>query len=395
MIPSGGGLPRIVVVLGLVSFLNDAASEMIAPLLPVLLTVTLGAGPAIVGLVEGMAEATASVLKLASGRWADRGVPARTLIASGYGLSNLVRPLIGIASAWWGVLVLRFLDRTGKGLRAAPRDALVAGAVEESQRGRAFGVQRAMDHAGAVVGPLAASALLAAGLTMGQVFIASVVPGIALMALIFASGPRAAVCTRRSAPAPLRWRRLDGSVRALLAAASLLAFARVPDAFLVLWAHAAGISTASLPLLWAGAHVVRALAAGAGGTLSDRVGRRAVLLAGWTARVALLVLVAMLTPSTARVWLLFPLYCGITALTEPVEAALVGDRAPESERGTTLGLYHMLVGIMALPGALLFGALWEWQDHEVAFIAAAVMTVLAGGVFASTSRRGRMRTSAP
>ena len=166
-------LPRTVVVLGLVSLLNDAASEMITPLLPIFLTATLGAGPAIVGLVEGLAEATASVLKLVSGRLADRGVPSKSLVLTGYGLSNTVRPLIGLASAWGAVILLRFLDRVGKGIRTAPRDAMIAGAVPAAQRGRAFGFHRSMDHAGAVIGPLLAFGLLSATRISEHVFLAS------------------------------------------------------------------------------------------------------------------------------------------------------------------------------------------------------------------------------
>lgn len=162
-------LPRTVVVLGLVSLLNDAASELITPLLPIFLTATLGAGPVIVGFVEGVAEATASVIKLVSGRLADRGVPARPLLIAGYGLSNAARPLLGLALGWPMVLGLRFLDRVGKGIRTAPRDALIAGAVAAEQRGRAFGFHRSMDHAGAVVGPLAAYALLRPGRPAGRV----------------------------------------------------------------------------------------------------------------------------------------------------------------------------------------------------------------------------------
>lgn len=388
-------LPRTVVVLGLVSLLNDSASEMIAPLLPVLLTASLGAGPAIVGLVEGIAEATSSVLKLLSGRWADRGARPRTLIASGYGIANLVRPLIGFASTWSGVLVLRFLDRAGKGIRTAPRDALVAGAVDDSMRGRAFGVHRAMDHAGAVLGPLVASALLAAGLSTRQVFLASVVPGIALMLLIFTSVPGSRVAPRVHDSTPLRWRALDGGVRALLVAASVLAFARVPDALLVLWAHAAGIPDVSLPLLWAIAHVMRAIAAGVGGGFSDRVGRAPLLLAGWSARVLLLVIVGVLASPSSLVWALFPLYCATTALTEPAEAALVGDRAPAHARGTTLGLYHMLTGVMVLPGALVFGVLWESYERASAFLFAALVTAFAAAFFAVAGRRRSTASGAP
>ncbi|QXD14047.1 MFS transporter, partial [Rhodocaloribacter litoris] len=182
-------LPRTVVVLGLVSFFNDIASEMITPVLPLFLTATLGAGPAVVGLIEGVAEATASLLKLATGRWVDRHGRHKALVLGGYGVSNAARPLIGLATGWGAVLVLRFLDRVGKGVRTAPRDALIAAAVEPGSRGRAFGFHRAMDHAGATVGPLAAFALLQAGVGLRDVFLLSVIPGVVLMALLWRGIP--------------------------------------------------------------------------------------------------------------------------------------------------------------------------------------------------------------
>jgi len=178
-------LPRTVIILGLVSFLNDAASEMITPLLPIFLTATLGAGPVVVGLVEGVAEATASILKLVSGRLADRGWNAKGLVVGGYGLSNTARPLIGLAFGWTWVLLLRFLDRVGKGLRTSPRDALIAASTESQLRGKAFGFQRALDHGGAVVGPLLAFLLLGWGLELHNVFLLSVVPGILVMLLLW------------------------------------------------------------------------------------------------------------------------------------------------------------------------------------------------------------------
>ena len=212
------GLPRTVVVLGVVSLLNDASSEMITPLLPIFLTATLGAGPAIVGLVEGLAEATSSVLKLVAGRLADRGVDPKSLVLGGYGLSNATRPLLGLAAAWSAVLLLRFLDRVGKGLRTAPRDALIAGATPAAQRGRAFGFHRSMDHAGAVIGPLIAFALLAAHVPLEQVFLASVLPGTLVLLLLafglphgqpFVAPPRVAFA----------WGSLHSRLRAMIIAA--------------------------------------------------------------------------------------------------------------------------------------------------------------------------------
>jgi len=168
-------LPRTVVIFGLVSFFNDAASEMITPLLPLFLTVTLGAGPAVVGLVEGVAEASASLLKLYAGYLADRGWNSKKLVLSGYGLSNICRPIIGLAFSWSWVLFFRFLDRVGKGIRTSPRDAMIAMSTENHQRGRAFGFHRALDHAGAVVGPLIAFVLLGWGVQLHSVFLISII----------------------------------------------------------------------------------------------------------------------------------------------------------------------------------------------------------------------------
>ena len=367
-------LPRTVLVLGFVSLLNDAASEMITPLLPIFLTATLGAGPAIVGLVEGFAEATASVLKLVAGRLADRGVPAKRLVLGGYGLANVSRPLIGLAAGWATVLVLRFLDRVGKGLRSAPRDALIAAAVGPDQRGRAFGFHRSMDHFGAVIGPLLAFALLSLQVDLKNVFLASVVPGVLVMLLLWLGlphdGPKVAV----PAPARLEWRALHGRLRAMIVAAGVLALASVPEAFVVLWAHDRGLAIAWVPLVWAAASLVKMGLAMPAGILSDRVGRVPVLLGGWAARVAVLLALASVNPNALGVWALFLAYAATLAVTEPAERSLIGDHAGSGERGTAFGLYHLASGLMALPGAVLFGLVWERWGSGAAFAAAAAVT---------------------
>ncbi|GIV58219.1 MAG: MFS transporter [Rhodothermaceae bacterium] len=380
-------LPRTVVVLGLVSFFNDIASEMITPVLPLFLTATLGAGPAVVGLIEGVAEATASLLKLAAGRWVDRHGRHKALVLGGYGVSNAARPLIGLATGWGAVLLFRFLDRVGKGIRTAPRDALIAAAVEPGSRGRAFGFHRAMDHAGATVGPLAAFVLLQAGVGLRDVFLLSVIPGVVLMALLWRGIPADRPV---AAPAPLprlAWRALDRRLRALVVAAGGLALAAAPDAFLVLWASARGVELAWVPLLWAVAHGVRSLLAGVGGELSDRRGRLPVVLIGWGARVAMLVALALAPVSLVGAWALFLAYAATTAFTEGAERALIGDAAAEGEKATAFGLYHMLAGLLALPGALLFGVLWERLGMAVAFLVSAALTTLAAGTLLALSRR--------
>jgi predicted MFS family arabinose efflux permease len=339
-------------------------------------------------LVEGLAEATASVLKLVSGRLADRGVRAKSLVVGGYGLSNAMRPLIGLAAAWSTVLGLRFLDRVGKGIRTAPRDALIAGAVPPARRGRAFGFHRSMDHAGAVVGPLIAFALLSAAVDLRTVFLASVVPGLLVIALLVFGVPRG---ERFTAPAPTRfsWRTLHSRLRAMIVAAGALALASVPEVFIVLWATQAGLAVKWVPLVWAAASLAKTLIAMPAGIVSDRLGRVPVLLGGWTARVVVLVLLAAwMQPSRPLVWLLFIAYSATLAITEPAERSLIGDHAAEHERGTAYGLYHLASGLLVLPGAVFFGALWQHAGSSVAFATAAAITAIAAVWLLLLARRG-------
>lgn len=383
-------LPRTVVVLGLVSLLNDSASEMITPLLPIFLTATLGAGPAVVGLVEGVAEATASILKLVSGRLVDRGVRPKALVLGGYTLSNSMRPLIGIAAGWSAVLLLRFLDRVGKGLRTAPRDALIAGAAAPDQRGRAFGFHRSMDHAGAVVGPLLAFALLAANADLKHVFLASIIPGI-LVLLLLAFGLKPEHAAPIPAPPRFAWSKLHGRLKAMIIAAGMLALASVPEVFVVLWARAAGLAVVWVPLAWAAASVAKMLIAMPAGIASDRVGRVPLLLAGWTLRVIVLLLLAFATAGTIGVWILFMAYSATLAITEPAERSVIGDHAAAEERGTAFGLYHLASGLLVLPGALAFGLIWERFGAAAAFATSAVVTAIAAAlmiVLASGDRSG-------
>ena len=370
-------LPRTVIILGLVSFLNDTASEMITPLLPLFLTTTLGAGAAIVGLVEGVAEATASILKLISGYLADRGWNTKKMVVSGYTVSNASRPLIGLAGGWSLVLVLRFLDRVGKGIRTAPRDALIAASTDEQIRGRAFGFHRTLDHSGAMFGPLLAFGLLQWVMTMEHVFMASIVPGAALILLLVFGLKVPPRVKPEQPPARLHWKGLDARVKGLVLASGGLALATTPEAFLVLWANQGGISVAWVPLLWAAASGVKALVSGPAGALSDRYGRLPIVTIGWTARVLLLIAFAWLPDKGMTVWGLFLGYAAALAFTEGAERALLGDFAPAEQQGTVFGLYHLLSGLMVLPGAVLFGVVWQWLGMSTAFAMAAVLTTIA------------------
>ncbi|OGT21042.1 MAG: hypothetical protein A2V90_07420 [Gammaproteobacteria bacterium RBG_16_57_12] len=372
-------LPRTVIIFGLVSLLNDAASEMIAPLLPLFLTATLGAGPMVVGLIEGVAEATASLLKLVSGWLADRGWNPKRMVLGGYLLSNITRPLIGLAFSWSWVLVLRFSDRIGKGLRTSPRDALIAAAVDETVRGRAFGFHRAMDHAGAVIGPVIAFFLLQTGMDLRTVFLISIIPGVITIILLSAGLPDSPVVIPVNNRPRLDWRSLDPKLRNLILAAGCLAFAAAPEVFLVLWAQSHGLEIVWIPLLWAAAHLVKMLISIPMGHLSDRYGRTPIVIGGWSARIILLILLAIINDGQLLIWIFFLAYAAAIASTEGAERAMIGDLAPRDQQGTAFGLYHMLSGILALPGALLFGALWQWFGMSAAYLCAAALTTLMVG----------------
>ncbi len=378
-------VPYTVVLLGTVSLLNDVASDMIMPLLPVFLSATLGAGPAAIGLIEGLSEAAVSLLKLWSGRLGDAGFGAKRLAVAGYSVSNLLRPLLGLAASWEAALVLRVGDRVGKGLRTAPRDAILSASVATALRGRAFGLHRTMDHSGAMIGPLLASALLALGMGMREVFLVSALPGAMAVGLL-AFGLRAGAPAPRRPPAPLRWSRLQPRLRALVAAAGALALVSVPDAFLILWLDHAGIGLFWIPLLWALAHAVRALTALPMGRWSDRTGRVPVLVTGWSARALVLFAVPWAT-NTAGVIVLFLAYAAATAGTEGAERALIGDEADPAARGSAFGLYHMIVGLLALPGAVWFGAVWQQWGMDRAFTISAFLTAAAAAMLVGLTRR--------
>lgn len=373
-------LPRTVIILGLVSFLNDAASDMILPILPLYLTAVLGAGPAAIGLIEGVAEASASLLKLISGRLADQGWYAKGLVVAGYGFSNLVRPLMAITLGWWWVLLMRFCDRIGKGLRTSPRDALLSSSISPEQRGRAFGLHRAMDNAGAVVGPLIAFWLLQQQFSMSQVIAWSIVPGVFVVLLLgFGLDGSITIKTPDQATPPLRWSLLDSQIQQLIVAVTLLAFAAVPEAFLVLWAHDAGLAIVWVPLLWAGASALKMIVSYPAGKLSDTMGRSTVLLFGWGSRLVMLILLGFTANTASMPWviILFVFYGGVLALTEGAERALIGDFAKAGQQGTAFGIYHMLTGVAVLPGALLFGWVWQvWGSQTAFFMAAALVFVV-------------------
>jgi len=386
-------LPTTVVVLGAVSFFTDVSSEMIYPLLPNFLAVTLGASVLAVGLVEGLAETTAAVLKVVSGIWTDRTGKRRPLILFGYGLSTLSRPLMGLAVVWPVVLVLRLSDRVGKGLRSPPRDALIADITPPEKRGAAYGLHRAMDHAGSVVGPLLAAALMQWGdLNESKVFLWAAVPGLIAMVLLVlgTSEPdkpgKAAVQVTTTFP-PLRWSTLPPRLRGLLIALALFALGNSTDAFLLLKLHESGVPVAWTVALWSLFHVVKMLATWTGGHLSDRLGRSRMVLSGWIVYAAVyLGLACVDTPGpTIALFLSYGLYFG---LTEPVMKAWVADLVPAERRGAAFGAWHAVTALSALPASLLFGAVWSQLGSAAAFYFGATCAALAALLLASVTRRG-------
>src|SRR5215212_8158655 len=351
--------PRLkpqVILLGVISLLNDSASEMIYPLLPVFLTSNLGASPMIVGMIEGLADGLASVLKLAAGWISDRMPRRKPFVVGGYALAAASRALIAAAVSWPLVLTARLLDRTGKGARSAPRDALIADVTPPDQRGRAFGFHRALDHTGAVIGPLMALVLLnLLHVPMRTLFYIAVIPGaigVLLLILLLREEPRVIRPREPSQPkdAPLP-KRFWGAIGAI----SLFSLANSSDVFLILQAHAAGVATAMLPLLWAAHHVIKSVFSTRAGALSDRVERRWLLVAGWTSY-ATIYLVFPFARTMGFFFTLFVLYAIPGTLSEGAERAWIGDLVPAEARGKSFGWYYLANGVFVLAGTALFGA---------------------------------------
>ncbi len=380
-------LPSTVVALGLVSFFTDLSSEMIYPLLPLFLTGVLGAGKRNLGFIEGLAEATAALLKVVSGLWADKGGKRKPFVLFGYGIASLARPCIGLAHVWPMVLLLRFLDRIGKGLRSSPRDALIADVISPDMRGRAYGFHRAMDHAGSVAGPLIAAALIhLAGFSLGHVFLAAGIPALIVIPLILfkvKEKPEGEVKPNR-APLNLKknWALLPQGFKGFLLALTLFSLGNATDLFLLLALSERDLSAPWVLILWSAHSVVKMVAAWLAGGWADRIGRRIVILAGWATHILVYATFAF-AESREIVIAAFMLYGFTNGLTEPAEKALVADYAPADQRGGSFGYYHGVVGLCALPASLIFGFLWDLHGATSAFLFDAVLAVFAVFLFAA------------
>jgi MFS family permease len=382
------GVPRTVKGLSLVSLFNDFASEMVYPLLPAFVTRTLGAGPLLLGVLDGASELTSSVVKWASGRLADRPGWRRPLILGGYAVAVLVRPLIAVANAAWQVIGFRVIDRIGKGIRTPPRDALISSVTPPEQRGRAYGFHRGADHFGAVLGSLAAWWLLQRGADVRSVIGWSALPGVvAVVVLVVVLRVKGQGSRVQARPSPTDSRGTDVGPRPStldprhplfwppVLALTGITFFRLPETLLILRLQDQGVAVAAVPLVWAGLHVVRSASSYPGGWLSDRLGpRRMVAAGGLLFAVVAFVLGMGLGPAAAiALFLTFGLVAG---LTESGERAVVARLAPV-RTGRGFGVYHALTGGAALPAGLLFGAIYQSRNGPTALWASAAGMVAA------------------
>jgi MFS family permease len=360
-------LPRTVWLLGLISLVNDSASDMIYPLVPLYLTSVLMAGPKTLGLIEGIAEAAGSLLKLVAGVFADRTHKIKYWIVGGYGVAGLARPLIAFATSWLGVLVCRFADRVGKGLRTAPRDALLTLSVAPNQRGLAFGFHRAMDNFGAVIGPLVAAGLLALGMPLRQVLLCALVPAVLVvwLALTVKEPEREPVLK----PIPFSWnlREFPPEFRRYLIVLALFMLGNSSNMFLLLRAKQLGLSEANIPLVWALVSLVAAVLSTPLSALSDRIERRTLIIGGWSVYAFLYLLFGLLPAQPWLLWPMFAAYGVFLAATEGVEKALVADLVPGAQAGTAFGWYNLVVGALLLPASVIFGWLWSSFAPLIAF----------------------------
>jgi MFS family permease len=379
-----------------VSFLTDAATEMIYPLLPLFLSTVLGANASFIGAIEGVAETTAALLKLASGWWSDKVRKRKPLVVIGYGIATIARPFTAIAQTATQVLAIRVTDRVGKGIRTAPRDALLADSTDAAMRGRAFGFHAAMDNAGAVLGPLVAFVLLRQfDLSLRSVFWLTAIPGaLAFIVLVVAvkeiehtASPKSSGIPHFEAPAKLGRR-----FWLYIGVVFLFTLGNSTDAFLLLRANQLGIAVALAPILWAFLNFFKAALGTWGGALSDRFGRKPLIVAGWAVYALVYFGFARATEQW-HAWALFASYALFYAFTEGTEKAFVADLIPNERRGAAFGWFNLAIGLGALPASLIFGAIWDRYDASAAFTFGATLAILASAGMLFIAPRSTNRTN--
>ncbi len=386
-------------ILGTVSLLNDFSSEMIYPLIPSFVKSVIGLGPAFLGILEGIAESTNSILKLFSGYFSDRMKRRKPFVVAGYAISNLLRPMIGLTRSWGVLLFLRFSDRVGKGIRTSPRDAMIADYSPTNRRGFSFGFQRGMDHAGAVLGSITASLLLYFFTTeFKTIFLLSAIPGtIAVLLMIFGvrsihkkdgilkdkieiSGKyHTKDETTNSKKEILKFsdfKKMGKQFSLYLVILVIFTLGNSTDAFLLLRAAELGLQITVIPLLWAVLHISKALFCVLGGHISDKIGRKVMILSGWFVYF-LTYLGFAYFDKYYLIYLLFIIYGLYFGLTEGVERALVADMVPKGNLGTAYGFYNLSLGIATLPASIIFGLIWNAYSFRAAFLTGAFISIIA------------------
>jgi len=393
------GLEGNVFFAGLVSFFMDFSSEMIYPLVPIFLSSVLGVNKSVIGLIEGTAESTASLLKVFSGWLSDRMGRRKILMLAGYGISSLSRPLIALSTLWGHVLVFRFIDRCGKGIRGAPRDAIIAESSPRKELGRSFGFHRGMDTLGAVAGPAVAFIILS--LFTGNyriVFWLSMIPGIiaVLFVLFFIReqknrNPEA----KKREPFAVRnfWPGLDWRYKAFVAVAALFALGNSSDVFLILRAQQIGIPTLMIPIIYLFFNLVYSLSSIPAGLVADKFGRKRVILLGFVLFAAIYYGFAI-AGSTTTIWLLFGFYGVFMGLTEGVQKAFLATIIPQDFKATAFGVYNTAVGLAMLPASLIGGYLWDKLGPHATFyygiLTAAISSLLFFAIFGFDKLKSRI-----
>lgn len=383
--PAASGKKRIfsispvILVLGLVSLFTDFSSNMIVPILPLYLTTVLHIQAGSIGIIEGIAESTASILKLFSGWITDRFGKYKLQMLLGYGLSNLTKPFFALTGSWSQVLLIRFSDRIGKGIRTSPRDVMVANSTTKEERGKAFGFRRGMDTLGAALGPLAAFAILSiTPRNYRLVFWLSVIPGLVavLLIVLFLKEKRNGEKGPQASLPKLSFKNLNKRFVWFSIICALFTVGNFSDAFLALRAQDAGMETALIPLAFFAFNMSTSLFSMPVGILSDKIGRRPVLIFGFFLFAGLYLAFGMVD-STTLMWILFVLYGLYYAFTEGIQKAYITDIVPEHMRGTALGTFNALTGIAALPASIIAGLLWQTFGPEVAFSTSSCLAILA------------------
>ena len=387
-------LPRTVWLLGWTSFFSDVSSEMVFPLLPLWLA-GLGAGPTALGVLEGLAEAVASLMKYKGGQISDARRSRKPFVAGGYAIAALMRPSMALATAAWHVVAFRVVDRVGKGIRTAPRDALIAKSVSHEQLSAAFALQQGLDHAGALLGPLLATALLTQNWTLPAIFLASAIPG-ALSVVTSWVVDEPAEAPPTPAPAATSDKRtiLPSSAvsKLLIAAVAFFAFGKLSDAFLLIRAAELGMHDASIPLIWAWLHLCKVGGSWLAAKFDLSNARKRQVSLGWALNAAcILALVALREPW--HLWLLTAFWGGVQGFFVPMERALIRQTALGNKLGTAYGIYHALTGVGALLCGLVVGGLWEHTGVTTACIVASALCLigaacLAGATIAAPKQEG-------